>query len=305
MDASYIGYGGIILIIVGVLYIFLKASGFFRKEGEEGEIESKMFTLKGGPGIILVGLGALLLIISVIAGGPTPNSSTNRYSPEIKPTVTEPNVNPPTVTETTINLITSDYLIGEWIKNDKTRTFTFNSDGTLLYTVMSTSTSTAGEYTLTDSTIYLKLVDGEKLTCPLSYVDQITFKMCEAVYERATNQQTINQPTTPVPVQFMIYDNLGTNQINEQVSIAIDGKDVGTLIVDVNNPHSNLPVTVSQEGKHSYSATSYLIVNNNGQSITYYGNGQGYINVASGKNFWVTDDYRGNTVIIGLSDTPS
>ncbi len=85
---SYIEIAGLILIILGVLYIFLKAMGKFSvSEKEEDEIESKIFTLKGNPGIILVGLGVLLLVIGMTTG-PSPPLFPAAPTPTAVPTVT-------------------------------------------------------------------------------------------------------------------------------------------------------------------------------------------------------------------------
>ncbi len=65
---------GTILFIFGIIYIFLKALGKFQassKESEEGEIESKWFTLKGNTGLILVGLGVLLFLFGPLVEKPT------------------------------------------------------------------------------------------------------------------------------------------------------------------------------------------------------------------------------------------
>jgi hypothetical protein len=78
---------GVLLIFLGVLYMFLKAVGKF-KILEEGEFGSRAFTLKGGPGLMLVGLGVFLLIISAMSGtpaSPTP-STTTAPTPTLPPT---------------------------------------------------------------------------------------------------------------------------------------------------------------------------------------------------------------------------
>jgi hypothetical protein len=50
---------GIILIFIGVVYIFLQ--GFGKLSDKGGEIETKILSLKGGAGLILVALGIVLL----------------------------------------------------------------------------------------------------------------------------------------------------------------------------------------------------------------------------------------------------
>ena len=70
---NYIEIAGFILIILGILYTFLQALGKFTGQ-DTGEMESKIFTLKGGTGIILVGLGVLLLLLNatMVPSEPTP-----------------------------------------------------------------------------------------------------------------------------------------------------------------------------------------------------------------------------------------
>jgi hypothetical protein len=52
---------GIILIFIGVIYIFLQGLGKLSDQG--GEIETKILSLKGGAGLILVALGIVLLTL--------------------------------------------------------------------------------------------------------------------------------------------------------------------------------------------------------------------------------------------------
>ena len=52
---------GIILIFIGVVYIFLQGLGKLSDKG--GEIETKILSLKGGAGLILVALGIVLLAL--------------------------------------------------------------------------------------------------------------------------------------------------------------------------------------------------------------------------------------------------
>jgi hypothetical protein len=61
---------GIILIFIGVVYIFLQGLGKLSDKG--GEIETKILSLKGGAGLILVALGIVLLAMGggLLAGIP-------------------------------------------------------------------------------------------------------------------------------------------------------------------------------------------------------------------------------------------
>lgn len=130
-----------------------------------------MFTLKGGPGIILVGLGVLLLIIGTVAE--KPETST-----------TSPKDISLTATETPATAVTHDYLAGSWIKSDGGFTLTFYSDGSFQLEDMSDSSVYPGVYTLTESEILLDYDSGERYSYYLNYVDANTFKMGDAVYYR-------------------------------------------------------------------------------------------------------------------------
>ncbi len=59
---------GIILIFIGVILVILKAINKLPSK-DKGEFGNKWFNVKGGPGLILVGFGVFLLIISVILPG--------------------------------------------------------------------------------------------------------------------------------------------------------------------------------------------------------------------------------------------
>lgn len=164
---SNVEIAGLILIIVGVMYTFLKALGkFSNKEREEGEIESKMLTVKGGPGIILVGLGVFLLIIGYVGGEKTEAPSGNVQTLGLTNTDKE---------------ITTDYLFGKWSKSDKNFAYTFYPDNNFLFEENGGSLS-QGKYSLANSNIQLSYDTGEKYTYPLSYIDEYTVKIGDAVY---------------------------------------------------------------------------------------------------------------------------
>lgn len=218
--ASYIEIAGIILIIVGILYTFLKALGILGKGSEEGEIESKMFTLKGGPGIILVGLGVLLLIIGYVGESPTPSSS-DTYSLESSQAATEktaekqfptsqPIVQPvvtaqptsPTMSperwqtpasqpEVTVQeqKITKGYLLGTWssTQSAETESISFYSDDSFYLQNYNLNTGetyyTSGTYTVSGSQIILE-INMNPVYFLITYIDQNTFQIESDVYIR-------------------------------------------------------------------------------------------------------------------------
>ncbi len=94
-------------------------------------------------------------------------------------------------------------------------------------------------------------------------------------------------------VDFTIRDNLGSDQVAEEVTVLIDGRNVGTLRVDQNNRTAELPVSVSSgPGRYSYTAASDTILRN-GRRLS--GTGQGTIDVRDGKVFELQASFSGNT----------
>jgi hypothetical protein len=116
-----------------------------------------------------------------------------------------------------------------------------------------------------------------------------------------------SSPAPPVPVHssavhFLIHDELGDDQVSEQVTILIDGTSVGTLTVNTYHPNARIRVTVPQPGRYSYTAEATAVFNRNGKLYSYTGTGQGMIDVKSGKNFRLAGSMSGNTWLISLMD---
>lgn len=88
-------YVGILLIIIGVIYIFLQGMGKLSDKG--GEIETKILSLKGGAGLILVALGIVLL---AMGGGIQLPAGISEKLPLTEEVKTNPD-NPPHVTAET------------------------------------------------------------------------------------------------------------------------------------------------------------------------------------------------------------
>ncbi|RZB28978.1 MAG: hypothetical protein AEth_01582 [Candidatus Argoarchaeum ethanivorans] len=102
------------------------------------------------------------------------------------------------------------------------------------------------------------------------------------------------------PVDFTIYNSLGEGQISEQVTVVIDGKDVGTLTINEHYPNSRLKVTVPKPGQISYSLVSAAVFDINGELFEYNGVGQGIITVEQGKDFSLYGSVSGNTWLITI-----
>jgi hypothetical protein len=105
-------------------------------------------------------------------------------------------------------------------------------------------------------------------------------------------------PATPREVPFQIHDQLGTQEVEEQVTVLIDGKNVGTLNVSPDFQDQVLKLNASQ-GMHSYtvSAKARFI-----DGYIYTGVGQGTIDVVSGRTYEVAGDISGSTWLVTLID---
>jgi hypothetical protein len=106
------------------------------------------------------------------------------------------------------------------------------------------------------------------------------------------------------PVEFMLVDNLGQGEISEQVTVLIDGKNVGDLTVNADYPQSSIRVSVSKPGQHSYTAEASTVFNVQGSPVQYSGAGQGMIDVQPGKTYSLRGSITGNTFLISLEQEP-
>lgn len=107
------------------------------------------------------------------------------------------------------------------------------------------------------------------------------------------------------PIEFTIHDQLGENEVSEQVTILLDGRRVGTLTISEEYPDAMISVTVPQTGRYSYTAEATTAFVFDGERHQVIGAGQGTINVKPGKSF----DLRGspssnNTLLISLEERP-
>jgi len=102
------------------------------------------------------------------------------------------------------------------------------------------------------------------------------------------------------PVEVMLVDDLGQGEISEQVTVLIDGKNVGNLTVNGDYPHSSLRVSVNKPGQHSYTAEAAAVFNVQGYAMQYAGAGQGMIDVEPGKTYSLRGSISGNTWLVSL-----
>jgi hypothetical protein len=111
-------------------------------------------------------------------------------------------------------------------------------------------------------------------------------------------------PPEDGPVEFTLIDDLGQGEVSEQVSILIDGKDVGNLTVSQDYPHCKIMVTVPHSGQHSYTVEATTIFSDAQGRFRYNGAGQGMIDVQRGKTYSLRGSITGNTLFVSLKQEP-
>lgn len=95
------------------------------------------------------------------------------------------------------------------------------------------------------------------------------------------------------PVHVVVRDELGENQISEQVTVVLDGRRVGDLTVNTDYPTSDLELTVDDAGRHDYTlSVSSLEIAEDGSYVEVDASGQGTITAEAGTTFQVA--YAGN-----------
>lgn len=109
------------------------------------------------------------------------------------------------------------------------------------------------------------------------------------------NPKGVQQETA---ITFTIQNTLGINQLNEAVTITINSKPVGKLVVDTQNPHSFLQVTVPRAGQQSYTISS--VANFLGSNNQFYGTGQGFIDISGKETFVLVTAFNGSQGIVSL-----
>jgi hypothetical protein len=98
------------------------------------------------------------------------------------------------------------------------------------------------------------------------------------------------------PVHFTVRDQLGENQISEQVTVILDGRRVGDLTVNADFPESQIEVSVDDPGRHDYTVdVSSLETDVDGTAVERTGTGQGSIVVESGADYSVGFSESGDT----------
>jgi hypothetical protein len=98
--------------------------------------------------------------------------------------------------------------------------------------------------------------------------------------------------TTPsgdtAPVRFTVLDELGDGQVSEQVTVIVDGRNVGNLTVNQDYTESQLSVSVPDHGRHDYTLdVSTLEDDGSGAVVEKDAAGQGTIAIEPGDRYEV------------------
>jgi len=102
------------------------------------------------------------------------------------------------------------------------------------------------------------------------------------------------------PVEFTLTDQLGEDELSEQVTVLVDGKDIGNLTVNEAYPNSRLVVAVPTSGQHSYTAEATAIFNDQGTPVQYAGAGQGMIDVQRGRSYHLRGSMTDRTWLVSI-----
>lgn len=111
---------------------------------------------------------------------------------------------------------------------------------------------------------------------------------------------SVHAGTSDETVDFTLTDDLGEGEVSEQVTLLIDGKNVGDVTVNQDYPNSKLTITVPTAGFHSYTAEGTAVVNWDGTLRRLPFAGQGMINVAAGKTYSLRGSISGDTWLVSI-----
>jgi len=111
-----------------------------------------------------------------------------------------------------------------------------------------------------------------------------------------------SSPAVDEPVDFTLTDQLGDGELSEQVTVLVDGKNVGNLTVNQEYPNSRLTVTVPKSGQHSYTAEAVAVFNIQGTPTQLAGAGQGMIEVRPGKVYFLRGSMTGSTWLVSIEE---
>ncbi len=101
-------------------------------------------------------------------------------------------------------------------------------------------------------------------------------------------------------LNFTIQDELGDGQVSEQVTVLINGRQVGAISVNEHFPTSEITVTVPSEGRYSYTAEAAGVFRGEAGDFEVFGTGQGMIDIEPDKIFRLAGSFSGSTWLISL-----
>lgn len=120
--------------------------------------------------------------------------------------------------------------------------------------------------------------------------------------EPSYDASLVHASTPEEPVDFTLTDELGEGEVSEQVTLLIDGKNVGDVSVNQDYPNSKMTITVPTPGLHSYTAEGTAVVNFQGDLRKFPFAGQGMINVAAGKTYSLRGSISGDTWLVSIEE---
>jgi hypothetical protein len=89
-------------------------------------------------------------------------------------------------------------------------------------------------------------------------------------------------------VRFVIRDELGDDQVSEQVNVVFDGRHVGDLTVNSEYPDSQLELAVKGADRHDYTiSASSVEYDADGNTVSRDGSGQGSLVPEAGASYHV------------------
>ena len=125
----------------------------------------------------------------------------------------------------------------------------------------------------------------------------------EPGYHESRDQGPIAPAPSSTPlVSFRVHSSLGDEQFSEQATILIDGKLAGNLTLSRQYPAAMISVSVPAPGKYSYTIDLRTVFARDGQLIEQAGAGQGFIEVAAGKDFELQYAPSGDSMIVVMAE---
>lgn len=97
------------------------------------------------------------------------------------------------------------------------------------------------------------------------------------------------------PVTVVISNELGANQVSEEIRVSLDGREVGVLKVDEQSPRARLTVSVEMAGRYEYTVKSKRRVK--GREPTDVSS-DGNVAIGEGGRLTVFSNSKGDTFLL-------